>query len=311
VTGEILDEDGDLAGLDIEINDLLGRDERSFALASAAAEKPRRKNKLGIFIGIAALFLTVAAGAESTDPATSSSGIRLQPSAQVDRSTTKQAELIQYQSATLRLRQISKLTPPNQVWQPGEVAVSSAGQIQAQELRRIVQQAAAHRLAVELKQRADVALAEFQKAQLLEGDLRQAREEAARHRLSFAELERQTRETGAHWQVEKHKLEENIARLQQRTEEMALTIEHQEEEQRTQLALKELNKELVRHTSQMETRSLVARPTVALHTKKTRSAVVPGEPASATSMVPSDKENKKQKKTNFSRYASENRDLDE
>src|SRR6185312_10926953 len=99
------------------------------------------RKKLGMGVGLAALFLTLAAGAESTDPA---------------------------------IRRALEHT---------EMADNSGEQMQTRQLNRIVEQAGAHRLPMELKQRAGIARAEVPKAQRLEEDLQQARELAARQRV--------------------------------------------------------------------------------------------------------------------------------
>ncbi|MGH6875504.1 MAG: hypothetical protein ACREDW_10840 [Aestuariivirgaceae bacterium] len=70
VMGEILDEDGNLAALDIEIDVPPGCDERVPGIESAVAEKVPRRGTLGTAIGFAVLFLTIMmAGADSTGPA--------------------------------------------------------------------------------------------------------------------------------------------------------------------------------------------------------------------------------------------------
>jgi hypothetical protein len=153
--------------------------------------------------------------------------------------------------------------------------------MQAQELSRMVHRENARRLANELRRRAEVALglqqAAAHKTRQLAEDLRQARAVAAQQHIRIEELERRTLAMAAHSQAESHKLEE-------------------------------LNREeLVRRRNQAAAWT-ARRSTPA--TKKTKSAVrqAPEEKASAPLVMPTEKPTKK--KTNFSRYAQENRDLD-
>jgi uncharacterized UPF0160 family protein len=135
---------------------------------------------------------------------------------------------------------------------------------------------------------------------------------AAQQGIRIKELERQTRATAAHWQAENHKLDGYIAEMQQRIERMTLIAQQREDEEKNAIALTELNREeLVRHKNQIAAWTVAAR-TLAQATKKTRSAVrqAPNEQASAPSVMPIEKTTKIQKKTNFSRYAQENRDWD-
>jgi hypothetical protein len=239
VTGEILDEDGDLAGLDIQID--VECDERPPVAGAAAAAKSMRNKRRGIVFGFAVLCLILTAGADSTDPAIPAIGTRT----------------------------------------PDPLALSSAERMQAQELSRMVQRENAHRLANELRRRAEVALglqqAEAHKTRQLAEDLRQARALAAQQRIRIEELERRTLAIAAHWQAENHKLEG-------------------------------LNREELLRRKNQAAAWTARRSTPA--TKKTRSAVrqAPEEKTSAPSLLPN--ETTIRKKTNFSRYAQENRDLD-
>jgi hypothetical protein len=323
VTGEILDEEGNLAGLDIEIDATRDPDKQS-PVIDALGKKSKRGAGRKVAVGLAVVFLTATALSESIgDPVPALSSRTPGPLAFVDRSPANPAELIQYRSGNLRLAQIMPTASDQlssiidgQPLEPEEGADSSAQQMQAQELSRMVQQANAHRLTMEMKRRAELALslhkAELHKTRQLAEDLRQAREAVARQRMRLEELERRARET-ADWQAENHKLKDDIAQLQRRIEQMMLVAEQREEEEGREVALKELDQEeLVRHKNQMAAWSLVARAPAAQQTKKTRSAVrqAPSEQAGTTLAVPADKPNKKQKKTNFSRYAQENPEPD-
>src|SRR5215207_1112930 len=185
VTGEILDEDGDLAGLDIQID--LECDRRPPVAGAAAAVKSMRKKRRGIVVGFAVLCLMVTVGADSTDPAIPAIGTMTpDPLALGGRSLQRIEQLV-------------------------EAADSSAEQMQAQELSRMVQRENAHRLAYELRRRAEVALglqqAAAHKTRQLAEDLRQAQAVAAQQRIRIEELERRTLAIAAHWQAENHKLE--------------------------------------------------------------------------------------------------------
>src|SRR5215207_1605805 len=115
------------------------------------------------------------------------------------------------------------------------LADRSAPEAQAYELDRIVQQAHAHRLAADLKRRAELAMV------LQQADAQKAQQLAA------------AREAVAHWQAANRKLEADQAQLQRRIEEMTLARQQLEEQERQQLALKELNvEELGRHQNRTE-----------------------------------------------------------
>jgi hypothetical protein len=261
VTGEILDEDGDLAGLDVQIG--VECDKRSPVTESAVAVKSTRMNGLGIVIGFAVLSLILTAGADSTDRAIPAFGSMMpDPLALIDQPPRHQTELVKYQDRTLRA-----------------------------EVARALPQADTHR------------------TQKLAEDLRQARVVAAQQGIRIDELERQTRATAAHWQAKNHKLEGDIAEMQQRIERMTLIAQQRENEEKNAIALSELNREeLMRHKNQIAAWAVAARK-LAQATKKTRSAVQPpNEQASAPSVIPIEKTTKIQKKTNFSRYAQEYRD---
>jgi hypothetical protein len=327
VMGEILDEDGNLAGLDIEMGVPPGGGEQPSAMEAAAAEKaPNRGKTLGISIGLAVLFVAVLADANSTGPAIPAvSSMTVHALTLVDQfPAMNEAELIKHQDRHMELAQVAKLTPSDQVLSMADSqrslgltwpASTSAQQMQANELSRIIQQANAHRLAMNLKRRAEVALflqrAEMQKTQQLAEDLAQAREAAAQQRILFEELARQARETAAHWQAENRKLKIDIAQLQRRIEEMTFARQQLEEEERKQLALKELNQEeLVRYKNRIAASTLVDRAPAQEVEKITNvSRQMSKEEASAASVVPTNKP-KKRKKANFSRYAQENRDLE-
>jgi hypothetical protein len=234
------------------------------------------------------------------------------------------AELVEYRDRNLRLAQVVKLTPPDQVsfvaysprsLQPGESADRTGEQ--AHELNRIVQQASVHRLAMDLKQRAEVTRllqqAEMRKTQQLAEDLRQALEAAAQQRIRFEELERQAWQMALRWQAENRRLKGDYARLQRRIEEMELAAQQREEDERKELALQELNQEeLERHKNKMTAwTTSVNRAAPITEVDKTKSALrqVPKEVIRAALTESTDKL-KRRRKTNFSRYAQESRKVE-
>jgi hypothetical protein len=110
--------------------------------------------------------------------------------------------------------------------------------MQARELNRIVQQAAAYRLAQDLKRRVEAAQQAEVNTQQLEEVLHQARLTVARQRSRLDQLEKLNSQTAAHWQAENRRVENNITLLRRRIEELRLANQQLEEE-RKQLALKE------------------------------------------------------------------------
>jgi hypothetical protein len=178
--------------------------------------------------------------------------------------------------------------------------------MQARELNRIVQQAAAYRLAQDLKRRVEAAQQAEVNTQQLEEVLHQARLTVARQRSRLDQLEKLNSQTAAHWQAENRRVENNITLLRRRIEELRLANQQLEEE-RKQLALKELNQEeLVRDKIRMTAWTLADRQqTKQVEIKRTQRNTNPDPKAAVVEKA--DKPTKKRVKANFSRYAQENR----
>jgi hypothetical protein len=301
VVGEIRDEDGTLAGLDVEIAVTGEQDDQSAEREPSIAQKaPERDKILKIAVGVAVLLLTFAmmGRADSIDP----DG----PIAAISSMTADKLSGVD-RSRSMGLTQVVKLTPADQVkYLSMPVANSEAQEL---ELDRMVQQAYAHRLGADLKRRAELALmlqqAEAKKTQQLAEDLRKAREVAERQRIQIQSLEQQARETAAQWQAENRKLEADITQMQRRMEEMTTAQNKLEEEARPQLALAELDvEELNRHKNRVAAWNLINRKTQAREAEKTKSSEeqAPKKEANSIPVTPTPKPIKKRQKANFSRY---------
>jgi hypothetical protein len=300
VVGEIRDQDGTLAGLDVEIAVTAGPDEQASGRESSIAEKaPWRGRIMKTAIGAAVLLLALAMmGRDRIDP----DG----PIAAISSMTADKLSGVD-RPRGMELTQVVKLTPADQVKylsMPGD-----SSEAQALELDRMVRQAYAHRLGADLKRRAELALAlqqaETEKTQQLAEDLRQARAAAERHRIEIESLEQRARRMAAYWQAENRKLEVAVTRLQRRMEEMTAAQRKLEEEARERLALTDLNiEELKRHKNRVAAWNVISRGTQAKRAEKTKSLEqqAPNE-ANAIRVTPAPKPIKQRRKANFSRYA--------
>jgi len=285
VVGEIRDQDGTLAGLDVEI-----------AESSIAEKAPWRGRIVKTAIGAAVLLLALAImGRDRIDP----DG----PIAAISSMTADKLSGLD-RPRGIELTQVVKLTPADQVKylsMPGD-----SSEAQALELDRMVRQAYAHRLGADLKRRAELALAlqqaETEKTQLLADDLRQAREAAERHRIQIESLEQRARRMAAYWQAENRKLEAAVAQLQRRVEEMTTAQKKQEEEARERLALTDLNiEELKRHENRVAAWNIINRGNHAKRAEKIKS-LEQQAPNEAIRVTPAPKPIKQRRKANFSRY---------
>jgi hypothetical protein len=168
-------------------------------------------------------------------------------------------------------------------------------------LNRIVQQAAAYRLAQDLKRRVEAAQQAEVNTQQLEEVLHQARLTVARQRSRLDQLEKLNSQTAAHWQAENRRVENNITLLRRRIEELRLANQQLEEE-RKQLALKELNQEeLVRDKIRIRAWTLADPQARHVENFKRTLRNTKSDPKAAT-IVKVDKPIKKRVKANFSRY---------
>jgi hypothetical protein len=300
VVGEIRDEDGTLAGLDVEIAVTAEPDEQASGREPSIAEKaPWRGKIVKAAIGAAALLLALAVmGRDSIDP----DG----PIAAISSMTADRLSGVD-RSRSMGLTQVVKLTPADQMKylsMPGD-----SSEAQAHELDRRVQQAYAHRLGADLKRRAELALvlrqAETEKTQQLADELRLAREADERRRIEIENLEQRARRMAAYWQAENRKLETAVTQLQRRMEEMTTAQRKQEEEARERLALTDLNiDELKRHENRVAAWKIIDRGTQARRAEKTDSAEQQVlNKANAIQVTPVPKPIRQRKKANFSRYA--------
>jgi hypothetical protein len=294
VVGEIRDEDGTLAGLDVEIAVAAGADEPPIP------QKPPWRGKIvKTAIGAAVLLLALALmGRDRIDP----DG----PIAAISSMTADKLSGVD-RSRSMGLTQVVKLTPADQMKylsMPGD-----SSEAQALELDRMVQQAYAHRLGADLKRRSELALglqqAQAEKTQRLADDLRQAREAAERQRIHIESLEKGARRMAAYWQAENRKLEVAMTQLQRRMEEMTNAQRKLEEEARERLALTDLNiEELKRHENRVAAWKITNRGTQAKRAEKTKGSEqqAPNK-AHAIQVIPAPKPIKQRRKANFSRYA--------
>jgi hypothetical protein len=320
VIGEILDEDGGLAALDIEFNLPGGNQELPPMAACQAAETtPWIGKTLTAIISLTVFLLGMLAHPENISPvghifavsAVANKHLPLiAPSGTVNPLGNRTIELAQVVRLSLsdQVKHMSMRNIEDRI--VSEDAVSnSADQMQAQELNRIVQQAAAYRLAQDLKRRTEAAWQTKINTQQLVEVLHQARETVARQRSRLDRLEKSASQAAAHWQAENGRLESNITLLRQRIEEL-LTARQQLVQEEKQLAFRELNQEeLVRYKNQMTAWTLAYRQQTRQveDIRRTQRKVLNPDPKAAV-IVKADKPIKKRVKANFSRYAQENRD---
>jgi hypothetical protein len=296
VVGEILDEDGNLAALDIEIMVPTRQDkQRSNVAPENTGKSAGRRIALKAGIGIAGVFLSLAimGRAVSTDPnrpVATGSSMTVEKLSKAER------------SRNMGLSQVVKLTPVDQgnsvftqnSKAPLEFVQSSALEAQQHELDRMVQHAYAYRLSADLKRRSELALmsqqAQGQKTQELAENLRGARDVTAQQRIQI-DL----------WQFKTRKLLANITQLQRRIEKMTLAQQQLAEKEKHRLELSELSvEELARHQNHVEAWNLISQK------KQTETAPQPA-PKKDAKTIPVKAKPKpiaKSKRTNFSRYAN-------
>ena len=162
-------------------------------------------------------------------------------------------------------------------------------------------------LAQDLKRRAEAAQQAQVNRQQLVKVFHQARQAVVRQRFRLDQIEKLPSQTAAHWQAENRRLENNITLLRRRIEELRLANQQLEEE-RKQLALKELNQEeLVRDKNRMTAWTLADRQQTRHVENFKRTQRNTNRDPKAAIVVKVDKPIKKRVKANFSRYAQENR----
>jgi hypothetical protein len=296
VVGEILDEDGNLAALDVEIVVPTRHDRQRSDVAPENTDKAAgRRIALKAGIGFAGVILSLAimGHGTSTDPN--------RPLATGSSMTVEKLSKAE-RSRNMGLSQVVKLMPVDQgnsksgqnSTVPLELVQSSAREAQAHELDRMIQHAYAYRLSADLKRRSELALmsqqAQDQKTPELAEDLRGARDVIAQQRIQI-EL----------WQFKTRKLVANITQLQRRLEKMALAQRQLEEKEKQKIELTELDlEELGRHQGHVDAWNLISRKMQA------KTAQQPGskKDAKAVPVKPRHKPIAKSKRTNFSRYAN-------
>jgi hypothetical protein len=321
VIGEILDENGGLAALDIEFNLPGGNHELTPMAACQAAETTRWIGKtLTAIIGPTVFLLAMLAELESIGPVGHIPAVSavankqlplIAPPGTVNALGNRTIELAQVARLSLsdQVKHMSMLNVDDRIVSK-DVASNSADQMQAQELNRIVQQAGAYRLAQDLNRRAKAARQTQINTQQLVEDLHQARETVARQRSRLDWLEKSASQTAVHWQAENGRLESNITLLRRRIEELLAARQQLAKEEEKQPAFRELNQEeLVRYKNRMMAWTLANRQQTRQveDIKRTQRKVLNPDPKAAV-VVKADKPTKKRVKANFSRYAQENRD---
>lgn len=307
VVGEITDEDGNIAGLDVEIS------ERSSSMPRAAGKGPASLQEVQktdsasrsyrASIGLAVLLASIAVMGHVN-------------SAGPD-----------------RFAAAASLVPLNSSLQPFLE--------EEQELRRQVQLTSAHRLADDMRRReAEAKLkleTEAEKARVLQAALERAQEASALQLKKIEKLEAQARQAAAQQEAESGKLNTEIAALQQKLDQLAAKQQKVEDEKK-HAAWQTINaEELVRHRNQLAAWTVMSRveqlkavlknKTVLEQVKPEVRAVsvprneprqqveksdTPDRSKQAERSEPADKSSKQaeetpiRKKTNFSRYAQEN-----
>jgi hypothetical protein len=321
VLGEILDEDGRLAGLDVEINVISdSHNQLAGSKCETAIEASRGRKTRRIIVGLAVLCLTVMASADNTGPGHPAfSRVAPHALAFIDRSPVvrNDAEFIDQQSRTLKLAQAITANDQFVSMHKLKSIITDDGNsehLQAQELSRMNQRASAHRLAMYLKRRDDATLSlqqlEMRKANQLVEDLRYARQAATRQQIRLAGLERQAWQTALHLDAENRKLNDDIAQLQRRIEDMTFAQQDLAAEKRHQVALKVRNQEkMVRYKNKMAVQTVVNGGALTQEKPKSSLQQVPKEEVRAASAVSTDK-TKRRKKANFSRYVQETNDVE-
>ena len=293
VVGEILDEEGNIAGLDVEFSTPSkwvppsARKSQKSSREQPRTESDSRPYRAGLGLAVLLSSIAIMGHATSTGP---------------DRLATVQASISESGPTLLE------------------------GQ---QELRRQVQLTGVHRLSDEKRRQAAAAElklnAEEQKGRVLEETLSQVRQASARQQAQIEELERQARAAAAEREAERLRHNGEIAALQQKIEQLVVERRQVDDEKR-QATWRDMNdQELVRHRnrltawvvmSRFEHLKSVLKNRVALERTKTEeravSVPVPEIRHQAERNTPPEKSNRQaeevqiKKKANFSRYAQEN-----
>ena len=284
VVGEITDEDGELAGLDVQIS------VPSEPKPAPAKPKPRRSVVLRPAVGLTVVCLAFAVMARAGGVGPPGVG------------------------PLLSTQESSNMAAANSV--PSRVP-----ERQVDDLRRKTEEAAAHRLAFERKEHAE-SVQMLKQAQLrtqeLAAELRRTKELIDRQQQQFDLFRRQTTETAAHWRAENLMLRREISQLRQHISQMQGPRRLADAREEDHRALQELNlREIDRHANKIRAWNLIGRPAqtarkepkpaaeIDVTEKKTD---VPAEkPATLSKNAPPTGTNQP-RKANFSRYILDNPD---
>jgi hypothetical protein len=278
VVGEILDEDGELAGLNVEIFIHSDVGEPAPEPRTEIPLRGRRRWRAGrIATALAVMFLTLAAmGAADSIGQSGVTQDTLRPKVQAELVERRQEPSIgladvmrlnrsDRQSVHLPDGRTTKRASGPQHPRPSMEAETDARQQQADELARKVQEAAAHR-----------------------------------------------QQALAHWQADRHKLQTEIAQLQRHIGELKQAQRLREERRARILALQEMNaQELIQHRQRLIAWKLISqsqkRAVLLRQVAKAQKETVALPPAAKTpeKPVPPDAAVKARKKANFNRYAQQ------
>jgi hypothetical protein len=318
VVGEILDEDGNIAGLDVEIPASSTSISPSVRQARTSFREPpktessSRSYRAGLGLAVLLSSIAVMGYSSSTGP---------------DRFAALEAS-VSGAAQVLGTANIVPLKSP---------AAFEPGIDSEQEMRRQVQLASVHRLAEDIRRKqaqAELKLeAEAKRAQGLKEALAQALQESLRQLKRIEDLEQQARLAATEREEESRKLNREIAALQQKIADMAVAKLKVEETAR-ETALREINdRELVRHRNRLTAWMVMNRVDLltsalknkaALERAKTEERAVsvsqetrrqPEKNNSLDKSAPAEKSSRQaeevqiKKKANFSRYAQENEEL--
>jgi hypothetical protein len=246
VVGEILDEEGNIAALDVEITVPSGPAKRPARTApQAVPEASARARFARAGIGFAVLLFSIMTHPDTTGP---------------DRSAQVASAFVP--SAGAAGEKSGMVKPPEAVkaLAAEEQGISESTE---DEIRRKVQLAVAHRLAEENRRQAALLeqfrQAEAERAKALEAQLNEAQAAAAEQRKQLAALQQQARQASAQLEAENRKLQGDIDALKRNLEEKRLAEEAARQAERD-VALRELNAlELLQHRNRMAAWTLTSR----------------------------------------------------
>jgi hypothetical protein len=250
VVGEILDEEGNIAALDVEITVPTGPAKRPVRTAPppSAAEVSAKGRFARAGIGFAVLLFSIMTHPDSTGP---------------DQSARIASAFVPSAGAASDHVETALPAAPAETVKALAAEEQGSSESTEDEIRRKVQLAVAHRLSEENRRQAafieKFRQEEAERAKVLEAQLSMAQAAAAEQRKQLAALEQQARRASAHLEAENRRLQGDIEALQRHLEEKRLAEAAAKEAER-ELALKELNAlELVQHRNRMAAWTLMSR----------------------------------------------------